>query len=98
MEYVFEPLLGLVLAGFGKDIQVHFLWIQERVGNGDIILKKVWGGENPADLLTKILDGPTLNRCLRTFGVKYMEGRADLAPAVADSSCAVSCIVPTARW
>ena len=86
--------------GLGKTrhIQVHFLWIQERVGNGDMILKKVWGGENPADLLTKILDGPTLNRCLRTFGVKYMEGRADSAPALADASCTVSCIIPASRW
>ena len=32
--------------GLGKTrhIQVHYLWVQERVGNGDIILKKVWGG------------------------------------------------------
>ena len=86
--------------GLGKTrhIQVHFLWIQERVGNGDIILKKVWGGENPADLLTKTLDSPTLNRCLRTFGIKYMDGRAESAPALADSTCVVSCIIPTARW
>ena len=86
--------------GLGKTrhIQVHFLWIQERVGNGDMILKKVWGGENPADLLTKILDGPTLNRCLRVFGIKYMEGRADSAPALSDASCAVSCIIPASRW
>ena len=86
--------------GLGKTrhIQVHFLWIQERVGNGDMILKKVWGGENPADLLTKILDGPALNRCLRTFGVKYMDGRADSAPSVADAACTVSCIIPSSRW
>ena len=86
--------------GLGKTrhIQVHYLWVQERVNAGDIVLKKIWGGENPADLLTKILDAPKLNRCLQVFGVKYMSGRADSAPAVADASCIVSCIVPATRW
>jgi len=55
--------------GLGKTrhIQVHFLWVQERVGAGDIVLKKVWGGENPADLLTKILNKPTMVKCLSIF-------------------------------
>ena len=25
-----------------RHIQVHFLWVQERVSNGDITLKKIW--------------------------------------------------------
>jgi len=68
--------------GLGKTrhIQVHFLWVQERVGRGDIVLKKVWGGENPADLLTKILNKPTMVKCLSIFGLQYLTGRADSAP------------------
>ena len=59
--------------GLGKTrhIQVHYLWVQERVGNGDIILKKVWGGENQADLLTKIIDHKTIqNTKLTDFAEK----------------------------
>ena len=37
--------------GTTRQIQVHSLWVQERVGNGDITLKKIWGGENPVDLI-----------------------------------------------
>jgi hypothetical protein len=86
--------------GLGKTrhIQVHYLWVQERVGKGDIVLKKVWGGENPADLLTKGLDRPKLLRCLGVFGVKYLSGRADIAPTLADATCGVSCLVPVNRW
>ena len=38
--------------GLGKTrhIDVHYLWVQERVRNGDFALRKVLGTENPADL------------------------------------------------
>ena len=84
--------------GSTRHVQVHYLWIQERVGCGDITLKKVWGGENPADLLTKILTKDTILRCMNTFGIKYLEGRSPIAPAIASLSCTVSCIVPVNRW
>ena len=86
--------------GLGKTrhIAVHYLWVQERVNNGDIILKKIWGGENPADLLTKTLDKSKLLKCLSVFGIKYMEGRAGVAPTISDESCAISCLVPVSRW
>ena len=37
--------------GLGKTrhISVHYLWVQERVKCGDLVIKKCWGGENPAD-------------------------------------------------
>ena len=43
--------------GLGKTrhIDVHYLWVQERVRSGDLVLQKVKGTENPADLLTKHL-------------------------------------------
>ena len=90
--------------GLGKTrhIAVHFLWVQERVQCGDISLRKIWGGENPADLLTKTLDKNTMLKSFRVFGIKYMDGRADSAPALSDDStevqCAISCIMPGKRW
>ena len=33
-----------------RHMAVHYLWVQERVNNGDIVLRKVWGNDNPADL------------------------------------------------
>ena len=71
--------------GLGKTrhIAVHYLWIQERVANGDIVVSKVWGGENPADTLTKYIDRKLLTKHMSTFGVEYLEGRAAGAPTVA---------------
>ena len=86
--------------GLGKTrhIQVHFLWVQEKVNAGEISLKKVWGGENPADLLTKTLERAKIMRCLGIFGLKHLSGRAESAPTVVDGSCAVSCLVPLKSW
>ena len=71
--------------GLGKTrhIAVHFLWIQERVAKGDFKLTKVWGGENPADLLTKYLDRSTISKYMGIYNVKYMSGRSKEAPEVA---------------
>ena len=71
--------------GLGKlrHIAVHFLWIQERVASGDIKVSKVWGGINPADLLTKYLDRKLITQHMSTFGVEYLDGRAAGAPSVA---------------
>ena len=68
--------------GLGKTrhIQVHYLWVQEE----DIILKKVWGGENQADLLTKILDQKTIQRHMLKIGFHYRQGRAESAPVLAN--------------
>ena len=70
--------------GLGKTrhVAVHFLWVQERVRSGDLTLSKVWGGGNPADLLTKYLTRDKMNRCMITFNLEYMDGRSAIAPAV----------------
>ena len=82
--------------GLGKTrhIQVHFLWVQERVNNGDIVLKKVWGKENPADMLTKYLCRDNIEKCLTLSGLQYMTGRADAAPEVGH----IVCRAPKGRW
>ena len=55
--------------GLGKTrhINVHYLWVQERVSNGDLTLHKVLGKNNPADLLTKYIDAETMNKVYAHF-------------------------------
>ena len=70
--------------GLGKTrhIEVHYLWVQERVANKDMTLSKVWGHDNPADLLTKHLDAATLQRHLRLLGIEFREGRSAETPMI----------------
>ena len=71
--------------GLGKTrhVAVHFLWVQERVRNGDLTVSKVWGGDNPADLLTKYLTRDKMDKCMIVFGLEYKDGRSAEAPEVA---------------
>ena len=70
--------------GLGKTrhIAVHFLWVQERVACGDIKLTKVWGGENPADMLTKYLNRDKITRIMGIFNMEYLSGRAFENPSI----------------
>ena len=68
--------------GLGKTrhIAVHFLWVQERVKNGDLKIHKVRGDANPADLMTKYLDRPTIEKYMDTFSYGFLDGRSSLTP------------------
>ncbi len=68
--------------GLGKTrhVAVHFLWIQERIAKGDFKLSKVWGSENPADLMTKHLTRDVMNKHMEHCSLKYHLGRANEAP------------------
>ena len=68
--------------GLGKTrhIDVHYLWVQERVRSGDFKLQKVKGTENPADLMTKHLSAPEILKYMNKFGLQYRAGRASVTP------------------
>ena len=70
--------------GLGKvrHIAVHYLWVQERVAAGDLVLRKVLGKLNPADLLTKHLDSVSIKRNMSIFGIEVTEGRSAIAPSI----------------
>ena len=70
--------------GLGKTrhINTNYLWVQERVRNGDLELRKVLGSENPADLLTKHLSAPDMLKYMSKFGASHQDGRASVTPAV----------------
>ena len=69
--------------GLGKlrHIDTHTLWIQERVRNKSLKLRKVRGDCNPADLLTKHMPSrEKLTQLVQLFGCAFIDGRAASAP------------------
>ena len=70
--------------GLGKTrhIEVHYLWVQEKIAQKAMTLSKVWGHENPADLLTKHLDQTTRERFTEALGLEPREGRSGETPTL----------------
>ena len=68
--------------GVGKvrHIEVHQLWLQDRIGRGDIRVIKVEGNKNPADALTKYVEGWKLAEHMKRVGISRSTGRHELAP------------------
>ena len=68
--------------GIGKlrHINVQYLWIQERVRNGEIRASKVPGKENPADLMTKHLPGAEIQFHMSNLYYDIGLSRAEIAP------------------
>ena len=68
--------------GLGKTrhIAVHYLWVQERVRAKGIALHRVRGSDNPADLMTKFLTAPVINKLTQLFRFTFLEGRSALTP------------------
>ena len=69
--------------GLGKlrHIDTRSLWVQQRVRDGSIELRKVRGEVNPADLFTKHLPGEDkVKGLLQLFGCRFAGGRALEAP------------------
>lgn len=69
--------------GLGKlrHIQTQGLWIQQRVRDRSIELRKVRGDVNPADLFTKRLQPrDRIDGLVRIFACEYRQGRPESAP------------------
>ena len=52
-----------------RHVQSRYLWIQERVGQGDFTIAAVPGARNIADTLTKSVGGILLRRHLATMNI-----------------------------
>ena len=63
-----------------RHIEVHQLWLQEKVNAGEIEVMKVKGEGNFADALTKPLDGPGITKHLSLTKQEVISGRHDLTP------------------
>ena len=71
--------------GLGKlrHVDTQCLWIQQRVRDGSVELRKVKGEENPADFFTKHLTSrERISNLLDLFGCRYRGGRAAAAPVL----------------
>ena len=65
-----------------RHLAVADLWVQDRIRKKDFLIMKVLGADNPADLLTKNLDRPTMQKHMDKLGLKVEEGRAGSAPSI----------------
>ena len=52
-----------------RHVEVKDLWLQALVKEGRVILSKVSGDQNPADVMTKYLDRATVTRLLALGGI-----------------------------
>ena len=71
--------------GLGKvrHVEVNQLWIQDKVGNGEVDLKKVPGSDNLADAMTKHVEGEQIHKHLTGTGQYVVPGRHSIMPAAA---------------
>lgn len=65
-----------------KHMDVQYLWVQERINQGDISISKVPGTENPADLLTKHLSKDVIHKYMSIIGLHVLSGRSAIAPSL----------------
>ena len=65
-----------------RHLAVSQLWVQERLRAGGFTLHKVPGESNPADILTKVVARPLLDRHLGRMALHREAGRAATAPLV----------------
>ena len=58
--------------GLGKQrhVQTRFLWIQERVACGHLAIRKIPGSTNVADILTKDVAAPLLEKHGKALGLR----------------------------
>ena len=54
-----------------RHIEVRELWLQEEVRSGKVVVTKVLGTENPADLMTKFLKTSEVVDRLRRMGIVW---------------------------
>lgn len=65
------------LGGRCRHIRVQYLWIQEKVKLGELSISKVHGKGNPADLMTKGLNGEDIAKHMKCLGFDVTSGRAE---------------------
>ena len=70
--------------GLGKTrhIEVQYPWIQKEVKEGKLTVKRVDTNNNPADLLTKAMNGERVMKCMAEMGFDIDNSRASTAPTL----------------
>ena len=68
-----------------RHIEVHQLWIQDKVASGEIEMVKVPGNENIADALTKNVESEKLMWHMNAINLRIDAGRHELMPEISMS-------------
>ena len=63
-------------AGKMRHININCLWIQEKVDEKQLELRRVLGIKNPADMMTKYLARTPLDGCMVQLNQHRVDGRA----------------------
>ena len=66
-----------------RHIELSQLWMQEKVGSGEMEVMKVKGKENLADALTKHVTQDEMHMHMQSTAQEHVQGRHALAPEVA---------------
>ena len=58
--------------GLGKmrHLEIRDLWLQDEVAKGNVVVEKVEGAQNPADLMTKILNLEEISKRLKAMNIE----------------------------
>ena len=70
--------------GRTRHLETSALWIQQKEWEKRIVIQKVAGKENPADIMTKNVPSDTLWRHMASLGFRRASGRADKAVEVVE--------------
>ena len=70
----------------GGSIEVRQLWLQDRVLSGSVEVTKIGTGSNLADALTTNVEAEVLGKHMKGLGVWIESGRHVLMPAVAEQT------------
>jgi len=62
-----------------RHIEVDNLWIQEKEARRMLPIGKVFGGDNPADLMTKNVGIELAKKHMKAMGIRFAEGRSEAA-------------------
>ena len=65
-----------------KHLETRTLWLQDHVARGSVLVRKVPGECNVADMLTKFLSANKLAQLLEDMPVRFIGGRSRLVPAL----------------
>ena len=55
-----------------RHLEIRDLWLQKEVGEGKVVVSKVLGTENPADLMTKILGKQEIQERVEGMGMRVV--------------------------
>ena len=65
--------------GRAKHIHVQYLWMQDQITRGEIVIKKIAGEQNRSDLMTKHLTRERMAALMKMMQCEYREGKSQIA-------------------